>query len=101
MSIKAALKKVPFLGEIADPQLEQLVDTGRVTSVDADQVIFHEGDQADCMYMILSGKAKVYLRDDKANEVVLAVLEAGDSFGELALIDSGTRSASTRTFCAT
>ena len=94
MSIKATLKSVSFLSELTDVQLEQLAGRGRVISVGTGEVIFHAGDEANCMYIILSGQVKIYLYDDYDHEIALATLEAGDFFGEMALLDDGTRSAS-------
>jgi len=48
-------------------------------------------------YCILSGRVKVFLNDDEGKEVILNNQGAGDYFGEMALLDSGTRSASVMT----
>jgi signal transduction histidine kinase len=94
MSLKAALQKVPFLSEMADDQIKQLIDRGQELTMDADEVIFREGDKADCMYVLLSGRVRIYLRDRNGHELALALLQGGDFFGEMALLDGGTRSAS-------
>lgn len=59
------------------------------------QEVFREGDHGDTMYVIQSGAVELS-RTENGNEVVLAILERGDFFGEMALIDSGTRSASAK-----
>lgn len=79
---------------MTDTQLEHMVNIGQMASWAANQVIFNQGDEADCMYLILAGRVKVYLRDDYGKEVVLRLLEEGDYFGEMSLLDGGTRSAS-------
>lgn len=56
-------------------------------------VILNEGDRSDSFYLIDSGKVKVLLEDDQGREVVLNILEEGDYFGEMALIDDESRSA--------
>jgi CRP/FNR family cyclic AMP-dependent transcriptional regulator len=53
-----------------------------------------EGDYSDSLYCILSGRVKVFLNDDEGKEVILNVQGPGEYFGELALLDSGPRSAS-------
>jgi len=57
------------------------------------QVLFHEGDEGEDMYIIQSGKVaiKKKLAD---SEVTLAVLEKGDFFGEMAILERAPRSAS-------
>lgn len=93
MSFKAVLQRVPFLSEIAEDQLQQLVERGREMSADARQILFQEGDAAQGMYVLLSGQVRIYLRDEHGHEVDLALKEPGDFFGEMALLDGGTRSA--------
>lgn len=56
-------------------------------------IVVSEGDDTDSVYFIVSGTVKVFLSDSKGNEVVIGMLKAGDSFGEMAL-EPGTRSAS-------
>ncbi len=94
VGIGASLRKVSFLNYMTDTQLEQLADKGRRTLVETDQVIFNEGDEADCMYVILAGSVKIYRQDDNENEVELKLLREGDFFGEMAILDGGARSAS-------
>ncbi len=50
--------------------------------------IFHEGDDGDCMYVVLEGKVQITSGRKK-----LSVLEKGDIFGDMALIDNSSRSA--------
>jgi len=94
MLIKPALQKVSIFKSMTDTQLEHIAGTGQVVSTEAGKVIFNQGDKADCVYLILEGRVKVHLQDDNGNEVVLRLLEKDDLFGEMALLDGGTRSAS-------
>jgi CRP-like cAMP-binding protein len=55
-------------------------------------VIFREGDQADGVYYICSGRVKVS-RVVGSQQMTLAELEEGDIFGELAIIDRRPRAA--------
>jgi F420-non-reducing hydrogenase small subunit len=59
---------------------------------DKNDVIFREGDMGDFMYIIQSGVVEIsHIKDGNRN--VLAILEKGNIFGEMALIDSSPRSA--------
>lgn len=60
-------------------------------------VIINEGDASDTLYVILSGRVKVFLSDEEGKEVILNTQGVGDYFGELALIDEEPRSASVMT----
>ena len=57
--------------------------------------VFQQGDLGDRMYIILSGRAEV-VRTDNGTERVLAQLEPGEYFGEMALLHKTTRNASVR-----
>jgi CRP/FNR family cyclic AMP-dependent transcriptional regulator len=60
-------------------------------------IILSEGDSSDSLYLILSGKVKVFLTDENGKEAIINYQEAGEYFGELSLIDDSTRSASIMT----
>jgi CRP/FNR family cyclic AMP-dependent transcriptional regulator len=60
-------------------------------------IILSEGDSSDSLYLILSGKVKVFLNDESGKEAIINYQEAGEYFGELSLIDDCTRSASIMT----
>ena len=56
-------------------------------------LIVTEGDDTDSLYVILSGKARIYVSDDKGREMQLNQIGPGEYFGEVTL-DGGPRSAS-------
>ena len=58
-----------------------------------DQIIFQQGDQAKSMYDIFSGKVGIYAQYQSENEKEIAVLEAGQTFGEMGMIEYYPRSA--------
>lgn len=57
-------------------------------------IIINEGDASDSLYIILSGKVKIFLVDETGEEIILNFLHEGDYFGEVSLFDEGHRSAS-------
>ncbi|MBF0358434.1 MAG: cyclic nucleotide-binding domain-containing protein [Magnetococcales bacterium] len=63
--------------------------------VDGD-IILHQGDPADCMYVVLEGKVEIVLDDKTEDSLQLAVLGEDEVFGELALFDGATRIASAK-----
>ncbi|HYN21057.1 MAG TPA: cyclic nucleotide-binding domain-containing protein [Thermoanaerobaculia bacterium] len=60
------------------------------------QVIFGEGEDADEMFVVLEGRVRISKEIPGAGEEALSFLERGAYFGEMALIDSKTRSADAR-----
>ncbi|HSM13877.1 MAG TPA: cyclic nucleotide-binding domain-containing protein [Thermoanaerobaculia bacterium] len=57
------------------------------------EVLFREGDPGDAMYVVLDGRVRISKHIPGAGEEALAILERGDYFGEMALIDQMPRSA--------
>ena len=75
--------------------------TGKLGKHYADgEEIVRQGDTGDCMFEVLAGRVEV-LQEMDGKEVRLAVLEAGDFFGEMALFERLTRSATVRAFSST
>ena len=52
-------------------------------------MVFHQGDPADTLHLILSGHFAARLETSVGDTVTMAVHGPGDSFGELALVDAG------------
>lgn len=60
-----------------------------------DETIFHQGDPGDALYIVASGRVKVLLPSPDAGEpAILATLDRGQFFGELAMLDGQPHSAS-------
>lgn len=60
------------------------------------EVIVRQDDPADAFYLLVSGRARVVKTSASGEELALHRLTPGDEFGEAALLDGGTRSASVR-----
>lgn len=60
-------------------------------------ILVHEGDSSDSLFIIESGKVKVYVGDEDGREITLSVHGPGEYFGEIALLDESPRSASVMT----
>jgi CRP/FNR family cyclic AMP-dependent transcriptional regulator len=61
------------------------------------EYIFHQGDTGDAVFVLTEGRVKVIFASEDGDEMILATLQPPDVFGELALIDGGSRSASIQT----
>ena len=61
-----------------------------------DTVVVKEGDLTDSLYIIVSGRVKIYVSGEKGKEIVLNESGPGEYFGEMVL-DEGPRSASVMT----
>ncbi len=64
-----------------------------LTRFAAGHVLFHEGDQGEEMFIIQSGKVAIKKKVRDGSDTVLAVLEKGDFFGEMSVLERLPRSA--------
>lgn len=62
----------------------------------AGAMLLHEGDPGDALYFVLSGRLRVFTRDQAGTNLTLGEVTAGESVGEMALLTSAPRSASAR-----
>lgn len=83
--------------EFSPEDLELLSSCGVTKNYPKHTVLIQEGDLSDSLYIILSGKVKIYVSDDNGKEVILRTQKEGEYFGELALMDARPRSASVMT----
>ncbi len=88
------LKEVPLFNLLDDHERAELAAQLDVVHFAAGQTIFNYGDPGDAIFVISSGEAEVFFKNDTGERIVLEVATRGDFFGELSMLDSGTRSAS-------
>lgn len=81
---------------LTEAELRALSGQGAMKSFPKHAVIVNEGDETDSLFVILSGRVKIYLADEGGREIVLGTQGPGEYFGEMAL-DGGARSASVMT----
>lgn len=78
--------------EFTDDELSDFLELLDLAQVKKGQVIVKQDDPGDCMFILVEGSARV-VHHREGKDVNLAALQSGDFFGELALVDSGVRSA--------
>jgi CRP/FNR family transcriptional regulator, cyclic AMP receptor protein len=88
-----ALKNVPFFAKLSPDELRDLAERLVPRRFGSGQVIFHLGDPGGLLYIILEGTVKISNATPEGQEALLAILGTGDFFGELALLDDASRSA--------
>jgi len=86
------LAKVPMFEHLAQEQLEHLSGLLHARRYPKGEVIFHEGDVGTALFIIRKGQVAIRLSSLDGKEATLALLERGDFFGELALLDGEPRS---------
>ncbi len=88
------LRNVPLFSVLPEGQLSLLTSVVSRKSYPRNSKIITAGELTDSLYVIISGRLKVLMSDDEGREVILAILDSNDFFGEMGLLDDSPRSAS-------
>ena len=87
-----ALGKVPLFSKLEQSKLKLLAFTSELQTYEDGEVVFIEGEAADCAFVIIDGEADIYANADGA-QVVVGTLQANQLLGELGVLTSSPRSA--------
>lgn len=93
MTRTALLAQVSYFAALDETELRNLAESCRLHTFARGEVLFNEGDDAANLYVLQSGQVKVVLIDAAGEETILHVAGAGESLGELSLVDGEPRSA--------
>jgi CRP/FNR family cyclic AMP-dependent transcriptional regulator len=90
------LSRTQLFGGLDRSHLEPIQERTITRSFRRGDIIFHQGDPGESLFVIAEGLVNVYVLSEDGEEMVLASLRPPDTFGELAVIDRGSRSACAR-----
>ena len=102
MSVVPILSQADIFEELSNTQLELIASICNERHYQADDVLFEENTPGDEMYIIASGEVQIQVdpslidSNESTGSTTIATLRRGQSFGEVALVDEGLRSASAR-----
>lgn len=89
----ALLAEVPFFQVLDDEERTLLAAQLDVVTFPAGRLLWNTGDPGGELYVIRSGEAEVFFRNDTGERIVLETSGPGDFVGELSLLDNGPRTA--------
>lgn len=90
------LSGVPLFAGLNRAELAPLAAMTVARSYPRNLIVVNEGDRAETLYFVLSGRIKVFVASDDGREMVLSTQGAGTYFGDM-MLDDGVRSASVMT----
>ena len=93
LSHAETLATVPLFAGLAPAALVDVANSLVARRFRRGEVIFHQGDPGNALFIVESGVVKISLPSEAGEEAILATLQAGEFFGELALLDGAPRSA--------
>jgi CRP/FNR family transcriptional regulator, cyclic AMP receptor protein len=89
-----SLARIPLFQRLEPHELEHLAEEVEQVNYKAGEVIFHEYDTGDALYVVEEGAVRIWVTDEDVQQVTLAELCPGQFFGELSVLDRGQRSSS-------
>lgn len=92
-NIRDLLNKIPLFAELHKGELKEMVRLIHHRHYQGGEVIFWEDEPGVGMYILQKGEVGIYKDYAKAEQKELALLEPGDFFGEMALLEGDFRSA--------
>jgi CRP-like cAMP-binding protein len=94
-SAREQLRMTPLFGSLGGETLRRVIDRVRLLEIAEGEVLFREGDPADALYVVVDGAVVPIAEEGPEGEPrkKLAVLEAGEFFGEVGLVADRPRNA--------
>lgn len=81
---------------LSQDALDVLLQNGQRKFFPKNSLIVNEGDNSPCAFIINSGRVEILLCDEQGRQIVLSILQPGEHFGEMSLIDNEVRSAAVK-----
>jgi CRP/FNR family cyclic AMP-dependent transcriptional regulator len=87
------LERSPLFRGLPPASLERVAGLATQRHYRAGEIIFSQGDPGDALYAVVAGRVRISAGTADGREMSLNIMEPGDSFGEIALLDGGSRTA--------
>jgi CRP-like cAMP-binding protein len=90
------LKQIPLFATLSDAQLVTISNDFRLREYRANEIIFHQGDLSDELYIVAQGKVRIFKISPAGFETSIQIFSTYDVVGEFAAIDNQSRSATAK-----
>src|SRR5690349_19393838 len=88
------LKDIQLVAQLDDDERGLLAQAMHERTLRAGERLFGAGDPGDSMFIVQSGAVELFVQDTTGQKIVLHVARTAEYFGELSLLDGGSRTAS-------
>ena len=85
------LARIPLFADLPPEELDRLMAALDVVNLKPGDMLFHEGDLPEHLFIMVSGELEITMGSGTDNEMVLNTLKEGEYFGEMGLIMPGGR----------
>lgn len=91
--IRTYLRRSPLLQALSEDSLRRLAERARVVHWERGRVVLRSGDPGSSMMIVVRGRVKITAGSPNGRERILNIIESGETFGEMALLDGAPRCA--------
>ena len=86
---KACVSLVPIFNHLESQQMDEIMSTVQSAFFKRGEIIYHDGDRSDSLYIVNKGKIRIYRLSETGKEQLVRILNVGDFTGKLALFQDG------------
>jgi CRP-like cAMP-binding protein len=90
----------PLFSQLGADELTDIIAFARIKLVEKKVIIFHKGDRGDQLIAVLKGRVQISSISEDGKEIILNLVEPGEVFGEISLLDGMERTATAMTLTA-
>lgn len=101
LNARTIIERNSLFRGLAPSTLEQITNLASRRTYKSGAVVFLRGDPGDSLYGVVTGRVRISASAPGGKEIFLNIMEPGDAFGEIALLDGQPRTAAATTLSAT
>lgn len=90
---QALIRRSFLFQDVAQPIIDRLAQLSVTKQLDRRENLFSRGDEGDALYAVVEGLVRIWVGSDTGKELTFSIMEPGDVFGEIALLDGLPRTA--------
>lgn len=84
------VRLVPIFNHLEDRQMDMIAESAQTLHLQKGELLFRAGEEDDTLYIINSGKVRIYRLSDSGKEQLVRILNPGDFTGEVAIFQPGS-----------
>jgi CRP/FNR family transcriptional regulator, cyclic AMP receptor protein len=97
LSVQTILERNRLFRGLSAATIQQIAALAIRRPYEPDAIVFSQGDPGDSLYGVVTGKVRISASTREGKEMFLNIMEPGDTFGEIALLDGNPRTATATT----
>ena len=84
------LAELPLLSQLTEDQRSAVIDAGHQKTLERGEILFHEGEPCEAMFAVVRGQLKLVSYSPKGRELLIHLVNPGQTFAEAALVAAAT-----------